>query len=168
MFQFPTRWFLARWLFYSEDGGDNLVRNVASHKIYIAPHPRRRHSSPPSKVCTILSNVVSVYICIEAYIYMPIYNKVQLPPCLTAWPWYSSQCSCRHVEEQGNVLEMVQRNPPSSTRILFFPSRCFTNKCMAKIAWWQLAPISPTACTKPRPTPKGQCHACRTLSLVSY
>jgi hypothetical protein len=30
---------------YSEDGGDMLLRNVGSHKIYTAPHPRRRYSS---------------------------------------------------------------------------------------------------------------------------
>jgi hypothetical protein len=37
-------WFLARGFFYHEDGGDMLLRNVGSHKIYTAPHPRRRHS----------------------------------------------------------------------------------------------------------------------------
>jgi hypothetical protein len=30
--------------FYPEDG-DTFLRNVGSHKIYTAPHPRRRHSS---------------------------------------------------------------------------------------------------------------------------
>jgi hypothetical protein len=29
----------------SEDGGDSFLRNVGSHKIYTAPHPRRRYSS---------------------------------------------------------------------------------------------------------------------------
>jgi hypothetical protein len=28
-----------------EYGGDTLLRNVGSHKIYTVPHPRRRHSS---------------------------------------------------------------------------------------------------------------------------
>jgi hypothetical protein len=42
----PTqRWFLARGFFYPEDGGDTFLRNVCSHKIYTAPHLRRRHSS---------------------------------------------------------------------------------------------------------------------------
>jgi hypothetical protein len=40
-----SRWFLARGFFYPEDGGDTFLRNVGSHKIYTAPHPRRRHSS---------------------------------------------------------------------------------------------------------------------------
>jgi hypothetical protein len=40
-----SRWFLARGFFYPEDGGDIFLRNVGSHKIYTAPHPRRRHSS---------------------------------------------------------------------------------------------------------------------------
>jgi hypothetical protein len=40
-----SRWFLARGLFYPEDGGDTFHRNVGSHKIYMAPHPRRRYSS---------------------------------------------------------------------------------------------------------------------------
>jgi hypothetical protein len=31
--------------FYPEDGGDTLLRNVGSHKIYTASHPRRSHSS---------------------------------------------------------------------------------------------------------------------------
>jgi hypothetical protein len=39
------RWFLARGFFYPEDGGDTFLRNVGSHKIYTASHPRRRHSS---------------------------------------------------------------------------------------------------------------------------
>jgi hypothetical protein len=28
-----------------EDGGDTFFRNVGSHKVYTAPHHRRRHSS---------------------------------------------------------------------------------------------------------------------------
>jgi hypothetical protein len=39
-----SRWFLARGFFYPEDVGDTFLRNVGSHKIYTAPHPRRRHS----------------------------------------------------------------------------------------------------------------------------
>jgi hypothetical protein len=40
-----SRWFLARGFFYPEDGGDTFLRNVNSHKLYTAPHPRRRNSS---------------------------------------------------------------------------------------------------------------------------
>jgi hypothetical protein len=40
-----SRWFLARGFFYPEDGGDMFLRNVGSHKIYTAPHPRRLHFS---------------------------------------------------------------------------------------------------------------------------
>jgi hypothetical protein len=41
-----SRWFLAFGFLYPEDGGDTLLRNVGSfHRIYTAPHPRRRHSS---------------------------------------------------------------------------------------------------------------------------
>jgi hypothetical protein len=40
-----SRWFLASGFFYPEDGGDMFLRNVGSHKICTAPHPRRRHSS---------------------------------------------------------------------------------------------------------------------------
>jgi hypothetical protein len=36
---------LARGFLYPEDRGDTFLRNVGSHKIYTAPHPRRRHSS---------------------------------------------------------------------------------------------------------------------------
>jgi hypothetical protein len=35
-----SRWFLARGFFYPEDGGETFLRNVGSHKIYTAPHPR--------------------------------------------------------------------------------------------------------------------------------
>jgi hypothetical protein len=35
---------LSRWL-QSADEGDTFLRNVGSHKIYTAPHPRRRYSS---------------------------------------------------------------------------------------------------------------------------
>jgi hypothetical protein len=40
-----SRWFLACGFFCPEDGGDTFLRNVGSHKIYTAPHPRRQHSS---------------------------------------------------------------------------------------------------------------------------
>jgi hypothetical protein len=40
-----SRWFLACGFFYPEDAGDTFLRNVGSHKIYTASHPRRRHSS---------------------------------------------------------------------------------------------------------------------------
>jgi hypothetical protein len=40
-----SRWFLARRFFYLEDGGDTFLRSVISfHRIYTAPHPRRRYS----------------------------------------------------------------------------------------------------------------------------
>jgi hypothetical protein len=39
-----SRWFLDRRFFYPENGGDTFLRDVGSHKIYTAPHPRRRHS----------------------------------------------------------------------------------------------------------------------------
>jgi hypothetical protein len=39
-----SRWFLAHGFYYPEDGGDMFLRNVGSYKIYMAPHPRRRHS----------------------------------------------------------------------------------------------------------------------------
>jgi hypothetical protein len=40
-----SRWFLARGFVYPEDEGLTFLRNVGSHKILLAPHPRRRHSS---------------------------------------------------------------------------------------------------------------------------
>jgi hypothetical protein len=38
-------WFLVRGFFYPEDSGDTFLRNVCSHKVYTAPHSRRRRSS---------------------------------------------------------------------------------------------------------------------------
>jgi hypothetical protein len=35
--------------FYPEDEDDIFLRNVGSHKIYMAPHPRRRNSSRNTK-----------------------------------------------------------------------------------------------------------------------
>jgi hypothetical protein len=36
--------FLVHRFFYPEDGGNTFLYNIGSHKIYMAPHPRRRHS----------------------------------------------------------------------------------------------------------------------------
>jgi hypothetical protein len=35
-----SRWLVAHGFFYSEDGGDMFLRNVGSHKIYTALHPK--------------------------------------------------------------------------------------------------------------------------------
>jgi hypothetical protein len=35
-----SRWLLSRGFFYPEYGGNTFLRNVGSHKIYTAPHPR--------------------------------------------------------------------------------------------------------------------------------
>jgi hypothetical protein len=40
-----SRWFLTRGFSFPEDGGDTFLRNVGSHKIYMAPHPRKEHYS---------------------------------------------------------------------------------------------------------------------------
>jgi hypothetical protein len=48
-----SRRFLARGFFYPEDEGDTFLRNVGSHKIYTAPHPRRRHSSSTKIIITL-------------------------------------------------------------------------------------------------------------------
>jgi hypothetical protein len=40
-----SRWFLARGFLYPADGGYTFLRNIGSHKIYTAPHPRKRHYS---------------------------------------------------------------------------------------------------------------------------
>jgi hypothetical protein len=45
LWEVPTCWFLALEFFYPEDGGDTFLRNIGSHKIYTAPHPRKQHSS---------------------------------------------------------------------------------------------------------------------------
>jgi hypothetical protein len=34
-----SRWFFFRRFFYPEGGGDTLLRNIGSHKIYKAPQP---------------------------------------------------------------------------------------------------------------------------------
>jgi hypothetical protein len=44
-----SRWFLARGFFYPEDEDDTFLRKVSSHKIWMAPHPRRRRSSLAKK-----------------------------------------------------------------------------------------------------------------------
>jgi hypothetical protein len=46
-----SRWFLAPGFLNPEDGGDTLLRNVGIHKIYTAPHPRRRHYSKIKLFC---------------------------------------------------------------------------------------------------------------------
>jgi hypothetical protein len=42
---------LARGFFYPEEEGETLLRNVGSHKIYMAPHPRSCISSTNSLLC---------------------------------------------------------------------------------------------------------------------
>jgi hypothetical protein len=37
-----SRWFLTQGFFYPEDGVDTFLQNVSSHKICMAPHPRRQ------------------------------------------------------------------------------------------------------------------------------
>jgi hypothetical protein len=56
---------------YSEDGGDTFLRNVGSHKIYTAPHSRRRHlqwhqmSSPAQNIEIVCSNFArGIYVCV--------------------------------------------------------------------------------------------------------
>lgn len=39
-----SSWFLAGIFFYPEDGGYNFLRTVGSHRIYMIPYPRKRHS----------------------------------------------------------------------------------------------------------------------------
>jgi hypothetical protein len=50
-------WFLVREFFYSEDGGDTFLRNVDSYKIYMAPQPRRRHSSTLNLLLSYFQNL---------------------------------------------------------------------------------------------------------------
>jgi hypothetical protein len=45
-----SSWFLACGFFNPKDGGDTFLRNVGSHKIHTAPHPRRRHSPRNSRL----------------------------------------------------------------------------------------------------------------------
>jgi hypothetical protein len=45
-----SHWFLPRGFFYPEDGDDTFLRNVGSHKIYTASHPRRWHFSNRSYI----------------------------------------------------------------------------------------------------------------------
>jgi hypothetical protein len=52
-------WFLARGFFYPEDGGYTFLRNLGLHKIYTAPHPRRRHSSVVT--CSMTRNSLTSY-----------------------------------------------------------------------------------------------------------
>jgi hypothetical protein len=66
--------------------------------------------------------------------------------------------------KRKNILQMVQHSPTTSMRRLY-TSRCFTNTCMANIAWWRPVPLSHAACAKF--APGGQCHASRILSFVT-
>jgi hypothetical protein len=57
-------WFTCRF-FDPEDGGDSFLRNVGSHKIYMAQHPRRQHSSyyliiKVTKICMTLIWMLSL------------------------------------------------------------------------------------------------------------
>jgi hypothetical protein len=57
----------ARGFFYPEDGDDTFLWNVGSHKIYMAPHPRIRHSSNyiQTEICVgncFLTHTVEAYV----------------------------------------------------------------------------------------------------------
>jgi hypothetical protein len=66
---------VSRWL-QSADGGDTFFRNVGSHKIYTAPHPRRRYSSysPPWKP-QILRKIGSLHTAPSLIAYVTIGTK---------------------------------------------------------------------------------------------
>jgi hypothetical protein len=50
-----TRWFLARLIFYPEDGGNTFLRNVGSHTDYMALYPRAGRSQVRDPIiCLIL------------------------------------------------------------------------------------------------------------------
>jgi hypothetical protein len=52
-------WFLAQGFFYPDDGCNTFLRNIRLHKTYMAPHPRRRHSS--------LYEVAALLLCLELF-----------------------------------------------------------------------------------------------------
>jgi hypothetical protein len=66
-----SRWFVARGFFYPEDEGYTFLRNVYSHKIYTAPHPRKRHSS-----------ILTLFAHLHLGLPNGIFLLVNLLPCL--------------------------------------------------------------------------------------
>jgi hypothetical protein len=46
--------------FYPEDRGDTFLRNIGSHKIYTAPHPRKRQSSNFMKICQMVKMLLEL------------------------------------------------------------------------------------------------------------
>jgi hypothetical protein len=52
---------VSKWLqigfFYPEDGDDTFLRKVGSHKIYTAPHPRRRHIVTAVKTLNLIYSI---------------------------------------------------------------------------------------------------------------
>jgi hypothetical protein len=57
-----SRRFPARGFFYPEDGSDTFLRNVGSHKIYTAPHPRIRYFSYLVNGFMLLYSLILYYI----------------------------------------------------------------------------------------------------------
>jgi hypothetical protein len=71
-----SHWFLAPGFFYPEDGGNMFLRNVCSHKIYTAPHARKRHSLLVCSVCELWTQI-------RLQPLSPLYTVGLQPNCLT-------------------------------------------------------------------------------------
>jgi hypothetical protein len=54
-------WFLTHGFFYPEDGRDTFLRNVGSQKVYMAPHPRRRHTSSNLQLPSTYKNLLQIH-----------------------------------------------------------------------------------------------------------
>jgi hypothetical protein len=94
-------WFFARGFFCPEDGGDTFLRNVGSHKIYTAPHPRRRHCSKQmsSEVHSIERNLhgPAAARCAPSFIHRYVI-------CPRVRPWLSSQQARFHSYQLSALL----------------------------------------------------------------
>jgi hypothetical protein len=93
--------------FYPENGGDTFFRNVGSHKIYTAPHPRRRYSSQTTDDLNLFNKTVSFSCLRDSHIMLRQSLRVACPTCqkccqLSArsrlkwqWWWSPSYLDCR-------------------------------------------------------------------------
>jgi hypothetical protein len=109
-----SQWFLARGFFYPENGADMFLRNVGSHKIYTAPHHRRRHPSysPPWKPQILQLITLLLYYVHSSLLMFPVLSQMN-----------RSQPPHKIVPQNQHLYTLIfQSTPRSPIRFLQFTS----------------------------------------------
>jgi hypothetical protein len=116
-----SRWFLPHGLFYP----DTFLRNVGSHKIYTALHPRRQHWSR-----------YRLYSCLYRVVHISSINKLHKGWSRRIWGSHSSDYEQSYLLGHKALLSVESK--PTFRRNISPPSSCSKNKPRQKQAYKQL------------------------------